>query len=461
MKIVLTKLRLNLFLSESYSTPDLSLYKINSILRRSGFDSEVLDPFILQYKMRNNLSIMDIFNKYDCIAISVTSTDWALNVKFIEAIKKHFPDKLIIIGGVHAEYFPEHSLKVSKADICYIGEAESRLPKLFDYIENSRDLSDINGIVYKKDGKIVSTGKPVLLDLENEILSYDLYKDMPNCIYSSLPFESSRGCYGNCRFCSIKYKINWRKYCVNQVVGQLNINMKYTKKLKGELGYSNHIFFVDDCLTGHRDHGIELIKVLKDLKSNYRYAFEARVNDLLFNEELLELLSAVKLQYIEAGVESGYEEGMINVNKGTNIRNVIKLADLTKKYHINTIMKYSFIVGFPWENKDQCLKTIDFANKLANDYGSTVSVGWYVLYPSWIYENRNQYNINRDASMYDELYWFADEELFFETHGNLSSKDVVDIEKYVNTLNNKNILSSNWKKAREFKKELATTIEIR
>jgi len=44
-------------------------------------------------------------------------------------------------------------------------------------------------------------------------------------------------------------------------------------------------------------------------------------------------------------------------------------------------------------------------------------------------------------------YWFADEELFFETHGNLSSKDVVDIEKYVNTLNNKNILSSNWKKA--------------
>ena len=64
-----------------------------------------------------------------------------------DEVRRIFPNKIIILGGVHLNHSPE-DFKYFKADYGLRGDCEFELKKLIKCIELNKDPTDIKGIIY-------------------------------------------------------------------------------------------------------------------------------------------------------------------------------------------------------------------------------------------------------------------------------------------------------------------------
>jgi len=76
-----------------------------------------------------------------------------------EGIKRLAPDIPIAVGGPHITIMKEQAL-LSCFDYAFIGEAEESWPQFLNAYEQGKDLSSVAGIIYRRDGEVVSTGQP-------------------------------------------------------------------------------------------------------------------------------------------------------------------------------------------------------------------------------------------------------------------------------------------------------------
>src|SRR5438128_636905 len=99
---------------------------------------------------------------------------------------------------------------LSGFDYAFIGEAEESWPRFLDRYEQGEDISSIAGIIYRRDGEIVSTGQPDDITALDQLplparhrLPMPLYK--LGTLRGRLPFTSiqtMRGCPWKCIFCA-------------------------------------------------------------------------------------------------------------------------------------------------------------------------------------------------------------------------------------------------------------------
>ena len=127
-------------------------------------------------------------------------------INLAENIKKKFKNIKIIAGGPQISLFRELIYEKSDVfDALVYGEGEEIINELVDRLVNNQDLKDIPNLIYKRNGKIITTDwKPV----ENfDKLSFPLYEPE---IYPSLyeggklkifAIDESRGCPRRCKFC--------------------------------------------------------------------------------------------------------------------------------------------------------------------------------------------------------------------------------------------------------------------
>ena len=82
------------------------------------------------------------------------------SAKVAKYIKEIEPDIPIIIGGPHCSIQPEKSLnEIPSADISVEGDGEHVINEIAKSIKGSKNLSDINGIYYRKNN-VIKKGKP-------------------------------------------------------------------------------------------------------------------------------------------------------------------------------------------------------------------------------------------------------------------------------------------------------------
>ena len=130
----------------------------------------------------------------DSFALGVTSMSGQDLIPAIEASKiaQGMNNKINIIwGGSHASALPEEVFEAGVTDYVLLGPAEFTFPKLLDSIYLKQEIpSDVKGILYKRNGKVIGNRKinfPVfhyedspayhLLDIEkyrskNNVVSY-------------------------------------------------------------------------------------------------------------------------------------------------------------------------------------------------------------------------------------------------------------------------------------------------
>lgn len=416
------------------SLPILAIYQLASILRDTGYSVKIEDLQYHQVKFPEMQfpTLERQINDVDVVGISTTSLDWFLAKAMAERIKSIDPDIPIIAGGIHPTYADEHILKNSKVDYAVRREGEKTLPELLDAIEKNKNLKDVPGISYKNNGRVIRTeDRPALTINEMEETPFPAFDLLPDNVFGKIGVELSRGCKFSCIFCCIPFKKYWRGLSMKTVQNRIEHALNYTKKLYGD---KKTIFFTDETFTADRTRAEQTLRYLSELDlGDVSITFEARVNDLI-NSNILKYCTKLPLDTIQIGVESGYDEGLKKIRKGTTTKKVEQCASMINEYGISEQVYYGFIIGFPYESKDDCMETAKFGCNLVLKYGGKAHINWLKLLPgSYLWENRKEYGINEGYELFDDPLWNFEEDLRYKVAYRIKREDTVDLRKYIHS----------------------------
>ncbi len=399
-------------------SPQLGVYLLAGALKNDGWDVEIVDWVSRPQSSPSDIS--DLIANYEVGLFSANSMNWASALSIARLARKKNPDLRTCIGGPHPTHYPE-SVISSKAFDCYFrGEADVFVSTIAEaLLADKRPIIRIPGLGWCSDGmnKIPST------HTESDLSAINwnpLYERVPENTFLVLPVETSRGCKFQCSFCSIPQKKNWRSY--SDIVGTKNIRTANSYSNKAKTGI---ISIVDDTFT--TDHG-RIIRICDDLDAEEfrnRLMYDATLVDVRNNEVIRNLAPFTSDLLIGAEVSSK-EDGK-RLRKASNPRLIFEAAEVLQKYGIAHRAVFSFIIGFPWHEKKDCLRTVRLAKDLAMDYGARIYIQWYWPMPgSDIWQTLEAKNLV-SMEMMDVPGFFRRKEWFYPIR-KLSVDDIRDID---------------------------------
>ncbi len=343
------------------TTPPLGLGYLASVLRKEGFKVKIIDDAV------EKLGLNKLLNKVkNALIVGITSTTPTFNaaLKYAQKIKNRFPEIFVVLGGVHVTFMPYDALKHEFVDAVCTGEGEYTLKEVAERVERGKTLEGIKGLIYKEDGKIIDNGKrePVQ-DLDS--LPFPAYDLMPLDRYTVLghrmehfPMISSRGCPFGCRYCSSSLFMGrkFRARSAENVVDEVEWLVNEFK--------AQYIAFSDDTFTLNKRRVEEICREIVNRGIDVEWSCSSRVDTI--NRSILEKMKRAGCSAIYYGVESASPAILRYYKKKINLDMVEKAVKLTKKFGIMTIC--SFIIGSPYETKEDMKATLRFALKLDPDY---------------------------------------------------------------------------------------------
>ncbi|MBI4709155.1 MAG: B12-binding domain-containing radical SAM protein [Candidatus Portnoybacteria bacterium] len=195
----------------------LGLGYVASFLKKNGHNVIFLDL------TESDLSILqdERLRKVDIFGLSITTLQLKISEKIINILKQRYPEKPIMVGGIHPSFFKDKFFDEYNIDFIVYGEGEMTANELCCAIDKGvEDFSSIDGLVFKKDDQII-INKPRAL-IENlddlpfpsrELVNYETYLQPPGLIRGiwtrrSANITTSRGCPGRCTYCGVNYIFN-------------------------------------------------------------------------------------------------------------------------------------------------------------------------------------------------------------------------------------------------------------
>ncbi|MBU2473004.1 MAG: radical SAM protein [Patescibacteria group bacterium] len=347
----------------SFIAPPLGLMSLATSLRNSGHFPKILDYLIENF---NQDSLFNDIQKVDLIGITSVSPHINNALNLARLIKKKFPDKIIVLGGAHASLLPQETIENNPfIDFLIRGEGEIRIIQLIEYIQGQIKLKELDGIVFKKDGKIINLQpKKFIQNLDNlPMPAYDLIPFKKYSLYLQSQFQpaitmlTSRGCPFNCIYCSKPvFGSSIRTRSPKSILEEI-IFLKKNYNIK-------EIIFYDDSFTLKKEKITKFCQLIIENNIKINWKCETRVN--LVDQELLNLMKKAGCYMICYGIESGNQKILDILKKGITLEQIEKAIIITKKAKIK-ILGY-FMIGIPQETEKNIKETINFAKKLNPDY---------------------------------------------------------------------------------------------
>lgn len=346
--------------------PPLGLLYIAAVLEQNGHEVKVLDSQALNLTTQETKEEIKEFTP-DIVGATAMTPNLlgALEVLRLakEVSSETGKDIKTVIGGVHMSVYPQETITYDFIDYGVIGEGEYAMLELAEAIENNKDVSNIEGIVYKdKKGKIKTTGARIVDDIDSlpfparHLIQMDKY----HCVITGHPFTTmmtSRGCPFRCGFCfktPSDRKMRYRN--PKNVVDEMEYAVK-TYKVK-------EIMFYDDTFTDNRKHVVDVCNEIIRRGLKVKWECPTRVDCL--DEELLRLMKKAGCIRLRLGVESGNQKILDIMRKRTTLEKIERAFRLTKMVGIETFAY--FMVGYVYENEQTIRDTINFAKKLDADW---------------------------------------------------------------------------------------------
>ena len=92
--------------------------------------------------------VVSVFNA-DIIGLTVTSGTYCLGLTCSKIIKKHFPNIIVIFGGIHPTVCPDEVIKEAPVDIICVGEGEDALLELCETLQKKESINKIKNLWVK------------------------------------------------------------------------------------------------------------------------------------------------------------------------------------------------------------------------------------------------------------------------------------------------------------------------
>jgi radical SAM superfamily enzyme YgiQ (UPF0313 family) len=242
-----------------------------------------------------------------------------------------------IAGGQH---FVENNIAEalnSCIDYVFIGEGEETIKEFLGAIEGKRDVNEINGIVYLKNGKPVYTPQRAPITDFNKLPLPD-FSLVRYAKIKMYPVERIRGCGMDCEFCTVKGKPRYAS--PERLLEQISFLL--------ETQDARQFFVVDDLFGQQQDETIRFCNMLKSYQKNIGIRLDLAVQIRLDKAKEPELLSAMRqagISTVAIGFESSIEEELKAMNKHLRPEDMISLTKIFHKFGF--LVHGMFIFGYP------------------------------------------------------------------------------------------------------------------
>ncbi len=424
------------------SCPTLGIYLLAGYLRRDGYEVTVID-----LTAEGTDRIDDWLPKIQeagLVGISATSLNWPTVVSVVKQIAIAASGIPIVVGGIHPTMFPDYIMRSFPIDFVIRYEGEKPLVMLCRALQGHLEYAEVPNLSWRRrDGEIVhnpaTSMMPVAELASSPLPAYDL---LPNKVYPMLSLQSSRGCSFNCSFCSTQFRHSYRALPPSLFVDKL----QGIHSLAGDRVLVPTVFqIVDDEWSLDRKRSIAILREMDRRDLPWKFIFDSRANDFLAlssPDETESYIDAVAL-HIErflVGAECGYDEGLRKIGKGTTVAKIEACAKLLAKYGVANRCELSFILGLPWEGKEEVLKTVQFASQLALQYGVTTLLQWYCQIPGSMIWDQSWRRGDVSPAMYDDFGFFRN--LYLFTSGvQLSPEEIWEVMDVIYTTHSLLVLS--------------------
>jgi len=345
--------------------PPLGLGYLVSSLRES------FGPDYIEFKIIDkNIEQTIIDFEPDIVGISSVTQNYNKAIQYAKIAKRHgLP---VLVGGVHISLLP--CTLTEDMDVGIIGEGEETIVELVNLFEKTgyfdpRELANIDGVVFRKNGTFAETKK------RNPILPLDKIP-LPAreffTIRRSTYMFTSRGCPYRCSFCaSSRFWDTVRFYSAEYVVNEI----KYlVDRYKVEL-----IQFNDDLFIADKKRLRQIVELLQNKGILDKVCFTCMVRSNLVDDELAYLLKKMNVVGVSIGLESA-APASLKYLKGDNITvdDHANALDILKKYGINA--QAAFVIGSPKETEEEVMQSLDFIKQIRKE-GKLAGFDIYVLTP--------------------------------------------------------------------------------
>lgn len=399
--------------------PAVGLYALAALLARRGHEVVLID--LVLEATRSLAAFERDLDDADLVGIGATSMAWPAAVDAIRQVRARRPDVPIVCGGIHPTLFDRYVLSRFPVEFVVRGEGEIALERLCEALSGRAELAEVPNLTWKD-----ASGGLIRNDVGPQIQPRDLgelplpdYGRLPLGSYKCLGLESSRGCSYDCSFCSTPYRRSWRALKPQAFVDRLE---RVLDELDRTTSRAVHI--VDDEFSLNPSRATEIARSIRARNLSPRLLFDSRAADLVrpgFVESIAPYTAGLLV-----GAECGYDEGLEQVGKGSSVATLEAAAKVLAENGIAARTDFSFILGLPWEGKEEVEKTLRFATHLYSSYGVHIMMQWYRQIPgSRIWQQARAAQLVHEA-MYDAYGFFRDLYLF-RTSCRLSPREIYEI----------------------------------
>ena len=340
--------------------PPLNLALLAAIAEGAGHEAIMIDAEVdclpIDKVVKKTIEINP-----DIICLTGMSPFFHLSKTYAEKLKDVGFNKPIIIGGQHITIM-EHEVFFPCFDYGFIGEVEDTFPLFLEAIEKGRDISKIEGLLYRKNGNIKYTGKHVY-NRDLDALPFPARHLLPMHKYklgtmqgrkNFTSIQTIRGCPWACIFCASD-KLNTK-----------SIGMRSPESSIKEIEHCiekygiRHFMFVDDVLTLYPKHICKIADIIIEKGLNITFEGSTRAN--LVTDELIKRLKKAGLTRLSFGLETVDSEMRKTMNKRVPLEHYTRANKILNENGVEALN--SVMLGLPGETPKTIQKTLDF---LKND----------------------------------------------------------------------------------------------
>ncbi|MDD4938555.1 MAG: radical SAM protein [Candidatus Omnitrophica bacterium] len=308
------------------------------------------------------------FRRYNPDIVGISSVTETFNIaKRIAAFVKGNKDIPVVIGGVHISALPSNMS--SDMDAAVIGEGEQTFLELLETHAGKgltkANLSGIQGIAYRDDGRLIQTKERELIAPLDLIPppARQLQKKNKRDIW----MITSRGCPYKCIFCSAAQF--WKtvrffspRYVVNEIKSLI------------EMYHPETINIVDDLFILQKQRFNEIVDLIVKEKINERVRFTVLVRPNLIDEDICLGLKRMNVTLVGCGFESGSAKALSVIKQNQTLEDNVNATRLLRKHGI--LVGAFFMMGIPGETIKDMEETYHFIQEQEYSRGES-----YVLTP--------------------------------------------------------------------------------
>ncbi|MBN1384069.1 MAG: radical SAM protein [Elusimicrobia bacterium] len=337
----------------------LGLLYVAASLEKYGVEADVLDQSVDGF---SGTSLIDKLKneKYDFVGFYSDSTLKNTVCEYVKFIKNtlNIP---IVVGGPGT--LNNKAFFDAGCDIICNGEGEFTACEIVDYLKGKKQLSEIKGISFRKDGKIINNEPRELipnLDVlpfpDREKMKFDEYYDFHKFTMRT-PFTSlitSRGCPNNCSFCTshVFWKRKVRSRSPENIAKELEEILE-KHKLK-------YIYFLDENFGLNMNWLFDFCNLL--IKKNYGFHWCCAINPFSFKgrkQEAIEIMKKAGCDHMILGLQSAVPQILKNINRSPQQPEAAaETIRICKEMGI--LIQLEMIFGLPGDTEETIKQSIDY-----------------------------------------------------------------------------------------------------